>query len=135
MTFLRRVSTVLALLFATTAVVACGDDDKGGPGGSEADLHGIGAICTTNADCWEPGQTCLPFKGGYCGVEGCMSNQDCPAGSACVAHTTGTNYCFLICKDKVDCNFNRPPESEANCSSNITFTDGGKGSKACVPPS
>ncbi len=132
---IRRAFLALSAVLAGFACVACGDDDKGGPGGSEADLHGVGASCASNAECWEPGQTCLPFKGGYCGIEGCQGDADCPSGSRCVAHTNGTNYCFLVCVDKVDCNFNRPPESESNCSANITFTDGGKKSKACVPPS
>jgi hypothetical protein len=78
---------------------------------------------------------CLPFKGGYCGLEGCAEDIDCPAGSGCVTHEDGVNYCFLRCTDKPQCNYTRPVEIEANCSSNITFTDDAKGSKACVPPS
>jgi hypothetical protein len=113
---------------------ACGDDDDGG-GGTEADKIGVGASCAKNEDCKHSGQTCLPFKGGYCGVENCAGDADCPQGSACVAHTDGKNYCFRICVDKVDCNRNRPVDLEANCSSSITFVDGKKGSKACVPPS
>jgi hypothetical protein len=122
-------------LFACLAFAACGSDNNGPPAGSEADLHGVGAACASNADCWEQGQSCLPLKGGYCGVAGCTADPDCPAGSRCVAHSDGTNYCFLVCANKVDCNFNRPVELESNCSSNITFTSGGKNGKACVPPS
>ena len=83
----------------------------------------------------EVGQTCLAFKGGYCGVQGCAKAGDCPVGSACVSHTDGKNYCFLICNDKAQCNVHRPLEVEANCSSSITFADGTKNSKACIPPS
>ena len=64
-----------------------------------------------------------------------MTNADCPLGSSCVAHDDGTNYCFLTCIDKPDCNLTRPVEVEANCSSSITFVDGKTEKKACVPPS
>lgn len=116
-------------------VAACGDDDDEGL--SEAQRHGVGAACDANDDCYvgERQLTCLPFKGGYCGLQGCQSNADCPAGSACVTHDDDSNYCFLVCVDKPDCNPTRPAEIESNCSSNVTFVDGKRGSKACVPPS
>jgi hypothetical protein len=114
---------------------ACGDDD--GEGLSEAQRHGVGAACTKDDDCYykETKLACLPFKGGYCGLEGCEGNEDCPPGSACVEHDDGQNYCFLTCADKIECNPTRPPDIEANCSSNITFVDNENGAKACVPPS
>lgn len=117
----------LALLLSSFALVACGDE-------SEADRRGVGASCTNNDDCTEAGQSCLAFKGGYCGVIGCVEDNDCPGGSLCVTHTDGVNYCFLVCSDKSDCNRNRTADIEANCSSSITFADQGSG-KACVPPS
>jgi hypothetical protein len=81
------------------------------------------------------GQTCLAFKGGYCGVAGCGGDAGaCPQGSACVLHTDGQTYCFLICTDKPQCNLYRPLEVESNCSSNVTFVDSVM-AKACVPPS
>ncbi|MBI2390116.1 MAG: hypothetical protein HYV09_11060 [Deltaproteobacteria bacterium] len=119
------------LAVVSVSVAACGDDSSG----SEAQRRGVGAACTSNADCVEAGQTCLGFKGGYCGVQGCSKAGDCPGGSACVAHTDGKNYCFLICNDKPQCNTFRPVDVEANCSSSVTFVDGTKGAKACVPPS
>ncbi len=116
------------------AGVGCGGDED--DGGTEADKHGIGATCTKNDDCFEQGQTCLSFKGGYCGVEGCTGDADCPDGSRCVAHTSpAKNYCFRVCTDKTECNRNRSATEEANCSSNVTFVDGAKNGKACVPPS
>lgn len=121
----------LSLVFS---LGACGDDDDDG-GGTEADKLGVGAACSGNADCKVEGQICLPFKGGYCGLADCTADTDCPQGSLCVAHTDGKNYCFRVCKDKVECNYNRPVELESNCSANVTFVSGGKGSKACVPPS
>ena len=57
------------------------------------------------------------------------------AGSACVAHTDGKNYCFLICTDKSQCNVNRAADVEANCSSSVVFVEGKLNVKACVPPS
>ncbi|KIG12976.1 hypothetical protein DB30_00860 [Enhygromyxa salina] len=126
---MRRV-LALSLVFAAslTLTLACGDS------GVEADELGVGAECSAAADCLD-GQTCLAqFKGGYCGIEDCTFDVDCPEGSACVAHEDGSNYCFRICTNKSECNANRGPDVESNCSSNITFTDGG-GGKACVPPS
>lgn len=120
----------LSLVFS---LGACGDDDDGG--GTQADKLGVGAACAKNEDCTVEGQICLPFKGGYCGIADCTADADCPQGSLCVAHTDGKNYCFRVCADKAECNYNRPVEVEANCSSNVTFVSGKKGSKACVPPS
>lgn len=118
-------------LVLSLCAIGCGSDDKG----SEADRRGVGASCSVNADCTEAGQSCLPFKGGYCGIADCTKDAECPAGSACVQHDDGKNYCFLICVEKVNCNVNRPLEFESNCSSNITFVSGDKTRKACVPPS
>jgi len=115
----------LALFIAT-----CGDD-----GQSEADRRGIGAQCARTEDCAEKGQSCLPFKGGYCGLPGCKSDLDCPAASACVRHTDTMTYCFRICVEKVDCNTHRSVDNEANCSSSATLVDGKKNSKVCLPPS
>lgn len=119
---LARVALVLA------AAGGCGDDG--------ADALGIGAQCTSSDQCdQEAGQVCLQFKGGYCGLMGCAGDTDCPADSACVMHTDGANYCFRTCADKLECNANRDPVNEANCSSNVTFVDGAMNRKACVPPS
>jgi hypothetical protein len=131
----------IALASAGAISTACGSD---GGGGTEAQRHGVGAACATDADCPEPGQHCLAFKGGYCGVADCTTDVagvggattvGCPAGSACVAHTDGHNYCFLICVDKPECNLYRPPADEANCSSSVDFVGGTTNAKACVPPS
>ncbi|MBI3206142.1 MAG: hypothetical protein HYZ29_31695 [Myxococcales bacterium] len=129
-------SAVVGLFgFALAASLgACGDDDDGN-GGTQADKLGVGAACANNDECEIEGQICLPFKGGYCGIADCKAHTDCPDGSLCVTHDDGKNYCFRVCVDKVDCNRNRPVDFEANCSSNVTFVDGKKGGKACVPPS
>jgi len=113
------------------ALVACGDDTEG----SEAQKRGVGAACSADLPCTEPGQTCLDFKGGYCGVADCINDAGCPQGSACVEHDDGKNYCFLVCVDKSQCNLSRPPSDEANCSSSVSFVDDTNARKACVPPS
>lgn len=64
----------------------------------------------------------------------CTADAECPSGSACVTHTDGVNYCFLICSEKADCNVDRTAENEANCASNVTWVED-KADKACVPPS
>jgi hypothetical protein len=136
MNVIRYTTMSVAVFAMALSVSSCGDDDDG-MGLSPAQRHGVGAACSADSDCFV-GDThlrCLPFKGGYCGLEGCQDTVDCPPGSGCVAHEDGHNYCFLLCVDKPQCNYTRPPEIEANCSSKITFADGGKESKACVPPS
>lgn len=125
-------SAFLGLTLAFSLLSACGSDE---PSGTEAQRHGVGSACTSDMDCTEAGQHCLAFKGGYCGVADCSVDADCPQGSACVTHTDGKNYCFLVCVEKTECNLHRLPDVESNCSSNITFTTGDKARKACVPPS
>ena len=132
-THLRALLGCLALL--SGCFIACGDDDDQGL--SEAQRHGVGAACDSDDDCYvgDVDLTCLPFKGGYCGLQGCQANSECPSGSSCITHEDGSNYCFLVCADKPECNTTRPGDIQANCSSNVTFVDPMRGSKACVPPS
>lgn len=136
-----RASLVLtALAFAT----ACGDDAPN----DTVDRLGVGAQCTSSDQCLQPdppcdaavsgcfNQVCLTaFKGGYCGIAQCTSNAMCPEGSACVAHEDGNNYCFRQCDTKDDCNANRDPDNEANCSSSVTYVEASTTGKACVPSS
>ncbi len=126
----------IALLSLTLIVVGCGGD------GTEADRIGIGAQCSAAVECESPEGfelECLTqFTGGYCGLEGCLGDDDCPEGSACVTSDDGKNYCYRLCADKqLDCNRNRDRENEANCvgSGTINFVDGGTERKACEPPS
>lgn len=126
----------MKISFLTAAVVLClGFSSSCSDGGTEADRQGIGAACTTSTDCSAKEQTCLSFKGGYCGVVNCADDSACPSGSLCVKHDDGKNYCFRVCVEKIDCNANRPAESESNCSSKATLLSGTKVSKVCVPPS
>jgi hypothetical protein len=127
------ISATLLLL-----LTACGGD------GNEADRVGVGASCTSDGDCptrvCGDGGACPPlvcltqFTGGYCGFAGCVSHDDCPVGSACVIHDDGMNYCFRTCENKPECNVNRGPEEESNCSSSVDWVTDIAG-KACVPPS
>jgi hypothetical protein len=123
-----RLFFVMMIMHLSGALVGCGD------GGSEAQRRGVGGACAVDGDCKE-GLTCLAFKGGYCGLAQCENDAGCPAGSACVAHTDGMNYCFLVCADKPQCNLFRAVDVEANCSSSVTFVDDNLDVKACVPPS
>ncbi|MFO7180225.1 MAG: hypothetical protein DIU78_016110 [Pseudomonadota bacterium] len=124
-------SCLLTVAFALGAS-ACDDGEELG---TEADRYGVGAACTEDDHCRSPGLRCLDeFKGGYCGLEGCTADADCPDGSACVAHENGETYCFRICLDKAECNLNRRSDDESNCSANITFVEAPKAVKACVPP-
>ena len=133
----------LMYVFILGASFGCPSLGCGSSGETEADRAGVGAECTDSAECESPDEDitleCLTqFTGGYCGLEGCEGDADCPDGSACVAHedTSGTaNYCFRTCVDKAECNRNRSVENEANCSSNVDFADGTQDRKACVPPS
>ncbi|HEX2881404.1 MAG TPA: hypothetical protein VHO25_17870 [Polyangiaceae bacterium] len=139
------IATISVSSLVCLALTACGDDDDDRPG-TDAQQHGVGAECTQDEHCLQEGilsadggnmpLDCLTtFKGGYCGLQNCGGDADCPQGSACVAHDDGENYCFLICANKPECNLYRSLENESNCSSNADFVDGTQGRKACVPPS
>ena len=116
----RTTALALCTLFA---VSSCGDDDGRG---SEAIRRGVGAECGPQLVCEELGQECLTeFSAGYCAVRDCAVSADCPDGSACVTDPDfdGVNYCFLVCLDKPDCNLDRSPENESECTSSIDFVD------------
>ena len=118
----------LLVLFAP----GCGDGTSVG----EADQLGVGGACMENLDCPDTAPQCLTsFKGGYCGIEGCEEDADCPENSLCVSFDDGEHYCFRTCEEKEECNANRPEEVWANCSANVTFVEPQESIKACVPPS
>jgi hypothetical protein len=125
-------------LSASGLVLGCGDSEE-----TEADRIGVGAQCDDAAECESADEDinleCLTqFTGGYCGLEGCEGDADCPEGSACVTHGDGggeSNYCFRLCQDKPECNRNRDEANWSNCSANVVFVDGKQDRKACVPPS
>jgi hypothetical protein len=130
---------VIGVAFSISGLVlGCGDS-----GETEADRIGVGAQCNEAAECESadeeiPLECLTQFTGGYCGLEGCEGDADCPEGSGCVTHDAGggaANYCFRLCQDKPECNRNRDEPNWANCSSNITFVDEPQNRKACVPPS
>jgi len=120
---MRRVLFALVL-----AVCGCGSNQNA------ANQVGIGADCSKTADCTTSGEVCLTeFNGGYCGLSGCLHDSDCPQGSACVTDNQ-TNYCFLVCATKTDCNLHRAAANEADCTSSLTFIDGTMNRKVCRPP-
>jgi hypothetical protein len=138
MTRMQASRFALSLSILLVAAWGCGDDDDVG---TEADRVGVGRECDADDDCPQSthdggiSQECLTqFKGGYCGLTDCTAHEDCPAGSGCVSHDDGNNYCFRVCRDKPECNLHRAPDNEANCSSTIEYVGEDLG-KACVPPS
>ena len=122
----RGLSVLLNVLLLVAG--GCGSNQN------EANQRGVGAECGMTSDCTTSGEVCLTeFKGGYCGVAGCLHDTDCPQGSACV--TDGqTNYCFLVCDTKTDCNLHRSADNESDCTSSLTFLDTNNGRKVCRPP-
>ncbi len=135
--------TRLLALTAALTLFACADDEE------TADDIGIAWTCQATEDCpvlesedeEDTGdiqlECLLDYTGGYCVLPDCSSNADCPEDGVCVTHTDGNNYCFRGCQEKVECNENRPKESEANCSSDFVFADEADegSSKACIPSS
>lgn len=125
-------------LVSSVGVIGC-------EGGNEADKLGVGSECAKDSDCPEvkvDGETvqleCLTqFDAGYCAIEGCDESADCPQGAICVAHDDGESYCFRECDSKSECNANRSPDSEANCSANFDYEvpEDDEGLKVCIPPS
>ena len=99
-----------------------------------ANQAGIGAQCSMTSDCTTAGEVCLTeFNGCYCGLSGCVHDADCPQGSACVTDNQ-TNYCFLVCAAKTDCNLHRSAANESDCTSSLPFVDGAMNRKVCRPP-
>ena len=120
---MRRILCALMLV-----VSGCGSNENA------ANQRGIGAECNLTSDCTTSGQVCLTeFNGGYCGLAGCAHDTDCPQGSACVTDNQ-TNYCFLVCAAKTDCNLHRSLANESDCTSSLTFVDGTMNRKVCRPP-
>ncbi len=124
-----RTLSMLLVAALTSVCTACGDDE------SEAVRLGVGAACTDDTQCTEANQHCLTeFRGGYCGVEDCTADVDCPTGSACVTEDDGHNYCFLVCANKPECNVHRSLDNESNCVASLPFVDAADGRKVCRPP-
>lgn len=124
----------LGRMMSVVMVLACGCGDDA----TEADRLGVGAACTASATCETVDEIeleCLTqFTGGYCGLEGCEADADCPEGSACVIEG-GDTFCYRLCLDKPECNLNRPADVEANCVGSIDFVEPRNDRKACEPPS
>ena len=122
---------MLGISLLLAAGSTCGND------GNESDRLGIAAECSKDSDCPKIDDlqlTCLTvFKGGYCGLQGCVQDSDCPVGAGCIAQG-GVNYCFRECVDKPECNLNRSGDNEANCVSSAVHV-GTSTAKVCVPPS
>ena len=91
----------------------------------------VGEACSGDADC-ATGLSCATgFQGGYCTVQGCTINTDCPANSVCVARD-GVNYCMRSCTADNDCGFCRPLGMRLTCTADVTDVMGMTGG-ACAP--
>ena len=125
----------------------CGDDGCGGScgtcGTSETCVSGtceaapkghVGAACTSDAHCKDPGGVCYPevygdeptgFIHGYCLVLNCSAGT-CPSGSDCFQVLEGGGYaCLATCSTAADC-----PQSNGYACVTLSVT-GGK--KVCWP--
>jgi hypothetical protein len=126
----KKLMLFCAAVCLPAGLLSCGD-------GNDSDRLGIASECSKDADCPKVDGlqlTCLTmFKGGYCGLQGCMQDADCPIGAACILEG-GANYCFRECIDKPECNARRSLANEANCVSSVQHV-GVSQSKVCVPPS
>jgi len=133
----RFMYVISAAACVSGLLLGCGDS-----GETAADRIGVGAQCDEAAECESTDENitleCLTqLTGGSCGHEGCEGDAVSPEGSACVTNDNGTNYCYRLCKEKLDCNQNRSLENEANCvgSGTINFVEDDTNRKACEPPS
>jgi hypothetical protein len=130
MTTTNRVILLFVAMLLSVGTVSCG-------GGNQSDKVGIASECAADDDCPKVDSvqlTCLTiFKGGYCGLRGCLADADCPVGAACI-NEGGVNYCFRECIDKPECNVRRSTANEANCVGSAVHV-GVSTAKVCVPPS
>jgi hypothetical protein len=55
-----------------------------------------GDPCTSFRNCAGE-RTCLPWPGGYCAVQGCAANGDCPSGSKCISLGGSLGTCVEDC--------------------------------------
>ncbi len=93
---------------------------------------GVGARCSSAADC-DPDLECVTsFHGGYCTMRDCTVNADCPGGTLCV--TVGDeNFCHRPCATASDCSLCRNADSPATCRDDVTFAEDGTTGSVCVP--
>ncbi len=84
--------------------------NNNGPGGSDAP---VGAACKSDSSCDDKNAECLTeesvggflmieFPEGYCAVQGCEEDDDCPDGSGCF-NAIGLQYCLQTCDSDRDC--------------------------------
>lgn len=138
----RRRSGRLGLSLLTSLLaLACRVDDDA----LEVDRLEVGASCQDDRHCTDRAgdaadgydlRCFTSFAGGHCGISRC-SGDDCPAGSGCVPHDDGQNYCFRLCDEDSECNQYRNADvAPARCSSSVSFLDSEDRSdrSACVPP-
>jgi hypothetical protein len=94
---------------------------------------GVGAACSTAADCDADLDCVTTLGGGYCTQRDCTADTDCPEGTACVEHLDGKNYCFKRCTGNTDCTLCRGWDDDALCSDAVDFVNPEGTGSVCVP--
>ena len=90
-----------------------GSGGNGGTSGGGSGDAPIGAACAKDSSCEGKAATCLTevsiggffmldFPKGYCAVEGCEDDSDCPKGSGCL-NAFGMQICLQTCDRDRDC--------------------------------
>lgn len=81
-----------------------GMSDGGVVSDASPGMTGIGAACTTNAECEMGNQCYIPAPGGYCTLF-CTNNDECPAGSVCspIPLSRVSGACMKTCGGAADC--------------------------------
>jgi hypothetical protein len=94
---------------------------------------GIGADCGDANDCSSDLECLSAFRGGYCGLSGCLVNDDCPDDALCVVASNGENHCYKPCSTASDCSFCRRDGLLGACTADVSFAEDGTTGSVCVP--
>lgn len=86
-----------------TSTPDAGADTSGGQDGQSS----VGGACSSADDCAGSPAACFSaddgFPGGYCVVEGCETNDDCPGDASCWSFQDDTTKCLANCTTRSDC--------------------------------
>lgn len=61
----------------------------------------VGAPCFTHSDCEQYCAWGLDFPEGFCTLQGCRLNDECPDGTVCIVK--GGGLCVYPCSEPLDC--------------------------------
>jgi len=81
---------LLAMALLCAAMSACGPE--------------IGDDCESSYDCASSSMICdTAAPDGYCLIEGCWDDKDCPEYGVCIAFANDERFCMRGCEDGNDC--------------------------------